>query len=460
MKKSIWIILHPGIAALFVTALGCGAVRTNDGPDAQGPLPNPDALKPDALEPDAPAVPSCTPGVALCNADGLTLETCDASGVAHPTDTCLLSCVADSGVVPAHCEHIVPPYLPNVCDTAATTASVSLTGGTIDPGLDASCTTIVSQTNGPDICVVRADTITISGSVAIAQGSGEPDRAIAFVADHDLIVSGTSSLDLSAHGASSGPGAYGASGVPGSSSSGGGGAGSFTQGGNGGNDTNGDGGAGGALISPPLAVLSGGPSAGSCTGISCSEAHHDFGGGGGGGVMLASCVGTVTVSGVVNAAGGGGEGAQFEIITDTILPPDGGGAGGNVVIAGASVNVTGSVYANGGGGGGGCNDQTGVGPCPGGNGEDGQASLIAASGGASGVSNGAPGTGASGGQGGFGTNAPTIGLASGDIPSGPGGGGGGAAGHLQVYAPQGSTPSINPAQASPPFDPTLAIPTR
>ncbi len=428
-------------ALLLVTALGCGNVIAKSKPDAQQAGSDGNV--------DVGPSNQCMPNTLLCSVDGKTLEMCDATGNPQPMTTCSLSCVDATSAAPAHCAHIVAPYVADACDTPATTASVNLAGGTIDPGLDASCAMIV-QTSGAGVCIVRADTITIANTVIAGPTGGEPNRVLALVADHDLVLSGT--VDLSAHGGSPGPGGgVVSSGVPGASTSGGGGAGSFTAGGNGANDTNGDGGAGGAAIAEPQVLLSGGPSAASCSGTACLT-QHTFGGGGGGGLMLASCLGTVTVSGEVNAAGGGGQGARLNSAGTTILPPQGGGAGGTVVIAGVGVNVTGSLFANGGGGGGGCNGQT-TGLCPGGNGSDGQAIVMAASGGTA-------GTGATGGNGGFGSTPPGVGVASGEIPAGPGGGGGGAAGHLLVYAPQGVTPTLTPIQVSPPFDPQLTVTTR
>jgi hypothetical protein len=392
----------------------------------------------------------CAPNAPVCFGDGKTLAMCDATGLPQLITTCSLSCVDATATAPARCAHIVPPYLPNVCDALATSSSVSLTGGTIDPGLDASCTAIVSQANGPDICVVRADTISIANTVIVAGASGvEPNRAIAFVADHDLVISGT--IDLSAHGFASGPGGGAVpSGVPGAGTSGGGGAGAFTAGGAGANDVNGDGGLGGAATLSPLAVLMGGARAASCSGA-CTDTHFVFGGGGGGALALVSCQGRVTLSGTVISSGGGGQGARTNVQGTQILAPQGGGAGGNVVIAGVGVIVTGSLFANGGGGGGGCNNQA-SGACPGGDGGDGLASLNAASGGTA-------GTFARGGVGGVGTMPPGVGLAGENLSAGPGGGGGGAAGHFQVYAPQGTTPTITPVLASPPFDPLLTIAT-
>jgi hypothetical protein len=387
----------------------------------------------------------CAPNAPVCEADGRTLDMCDATGIPQAIETCALGCVT------AHCASIVPPYLPDVCDASAITATTTFSGGTIDPGLDMTCAAIVPQAGGPDVCVIRSGTISISGTLVVAGPTGsEPSRPIAFVADHDLSVDGT--IVLSAIGPS--PGAGGSvisSGVPGAISKGGGGAGSFTAGGNGADGNGGTGGLGGAAIAPPISIFAGGAGAGSCIGNQCTRAGtYTFGGGGGGGIFLVSCRGAVSVAGGVIASGGGGQGARLGV--SAILPPSGGGAGGNVVIAGASVSVTGSFFANGGGGGGSCNNQVST-PCPGGDGGDGQSSTNVASGGTS--SSNSPG-----GDGGTGVSIPGNGTTSGNIPPGPGGAGGGAAGHFQIYVPQGVTSTIAPAAASPTFDPTIVVQTR
>src|SRR5512146_3038320 len=60
--------------------------------------------------------------------------------------------------------YLSPVWLPGVCDVqAATGAFVSDSAVVLNTDIDGNCTGgVVAQTNGPDICVVRADTIAIS----------------------------------------------------------------------------------------------------------------------------------------------------------------------------------------------------------------------------------------------------------------------------------------------------------
>src|SRR5262249_20286672 len=143
------------LALLLVAALGCGKVATKQQPDAppgsaDAPPGSADAPPGSAdARPGTPdSAPQCVPSTLACNADGKTLEQSDAPAPLQPMETCALACVDATSTTPARCAHIVAPYLPDVCDTPATTASVDLAGGTLDPGLDASCTMIVSQTGG------------------------------------------------------------------------------------------------------------------------------------------------------------------------------------------------------------------------------------------------------------------------------------------------------------------------
>jgi hypothetical protein len=204
-------------------------------------------------------------------------------------------------------------------------------------------------------------------------------------------------------------------------------AGFATPGGNGG-DTQTDGGAqnGGAQLADPLSgVFIGGPAAN---------------GGGGGGVMLISCRGAVKIGGLVSLGGGGGASGY---IGGFCFPGTGGGAGGNLLVQGMSVLITGSLFANGGGGGAGCVPSTQA--TAGQHGQDGPLSnTVAATGGLA-----IAGAG-NGGAGGIGPNIPGDGRRStvaGDHP----GGGGGSVGWLQVGTPNGVTPMLTPAAASPPI---------
>src|SRR5512146_2976152 len=220
------------------------------------------------------------------------------------------------------------------------TAFVSDSAVVLNTDVDGNCTGgVVAQTNGPDICVVRADTIAISASMTVTGL-----RALAFVADHSLQVNGT--IAIAAHGAQSGPGGgYRVSGVAPTFASGGGGAGFAADGGAGGaNGGTGNGSAGGAAIDPlSLAVFEGGPRAAPNAGGAFDFVDPD-GGGGGGALLLIACRGSVTTTGVINAGGGGGEAAHDTVAGGTIqqsMSAGGGGAGGYVVIEGLTLDIGG-----------------------------------------------------------------------------------------------------------------------
>ena len=476
-----------------LVAAACGSVEEDpvDGPiggpaDAAPPTADADPNAPDATPPpDAPPPPPdavvCTPNAflacsdastaQLCNAtgdgfvdqscgapgcngtagrcndcvpsstacDGAVVERCDADGLALPDETCTLSCVD----APApHCAYISPKYLPDICDQLATEPTFTVASSvTLDTSLDSNCTGGIVTQSGPPICVVRAGTIAINAPLTVTG-----TRALALVADTSLTI--TSTLDVSANAATSGPGGgFRVSGAQADANIGGGGAG-FRQGGaSGGSTTTAGGGGAGGPAFDPLAItgLTGGarpavPSFG--IGVS--------GGGGGGAATFIACRGTVSVSGLIDAGGGGGRPGFDQIIGGPIsmLGAGGGGSGGYVVIQGVGVSVTGRLFANGGGGGGG-----GISDTSGNPGGDAQRSSTAVAGGGS----AAGGQGGAGGSGGIGAAGPNSGLAgSGGSP----GGGGGGTGRFQVYTPASVGPTINPLDVSPPFEPSLTVMTR
>lgn len=382
----------------------------------------------------------CQPSMSVCGTDG-ELHDCDAEGHDTPTP-CAAGCID----APApHCAYLSPNYLPNVCDVAGQGALNITSSQMLDTSLDATCNGgIVPQTGGPDICVVRYATMSVSGMATLrvaasVQHMSARNRPIAFVVDGDLVIDGT--LDGAAIGfrsstRSSGPGGgYVSSGGNDLSAGGLGGAGFATHGGDGGSPTA-DGGAqnGGVQLPNPttMSVFAGGPEASA---------------GGGGGVMLVSCRGTVSISGVVSLGGGGG--LSGNIASNVCVPGGGGGAGGNLLVEGVNVNITGSLFANGGGGGAGCVPTTQMTLDQ--DGEDGQLSDIASASGGGAVS----GAG-SGGAGGLQTNAPGDGrrsTVSGDYP----GGGGGSVGWLQVGTPAAIAPTVMPAHASPPIQSSVTV---
>jgi len=384
---------------------------------------------------DAKRCNECEPSAASCASNGMTIQRCGADGTPLPDETCSLACNGKD-----HCPYISPKWAPDVCDQVAMAASLDVQADmTLDTSIDGNCTGgIIAQSNGPEICVARYGTITIGAKLAVT-GS----RAIAFVSDGALQITGT--LDVSANGSTNGPG--GGTLVAGSDAQegiGGGGAGFRNAGAAGGDNTGGQGGggAGGAIVDPlTRTALLGGTRSGTSVAT----------GGGGGAAMLISCRGGVTVaaSGVIDAGGGGGGGGRdvLQGFVTRFYGGWGGGSGGYVVLQGTQVSILGSLYANGGGGGGGCDTDD----CIGIRGEDGLPTLASGSGGGT-----ATGAGGAGGKGGVNILVPTYGSDSTISP----GGGGASLGRFQVYAPSGITPMLAPVVSSPPMEPALTITTR
>lgn len=396
---------------------------------------------------------ACVAGTLGCSADSTTLDQCGSDGLVSQSDACAAGCTAGAtSSDPDRCKHIQPVWLPGACDALATAQQASLGSATLDTTQDASCTGGIIQSGSTNICVVRATNIDI-GDLKVTG-----TRAIAFVADDELTVSGA--LDVSADGTTSGPG-VGALGVGGTSSAsykGAGGAGFAEQGGAGGGDETGTqaGLPGGSITDRPTTMpFAGGAPGGtsSCGGTTlCRALGLDFGGGGGGGgALLVSCYGTVSVTGVVDAGGGGGAagGDHFPGSGNAQGGGAGGGAGGFVVFEGVHVSITGKLYANGGGGGGACGSDD----CRGNPGMDGQRSTTSAPGGDS------PGNTCAGGIGGSQLQPPGTGEKTFSSASAGAGGGGGSVGRFEIYTPAGIAATITPAEASPNPDPDATVPT-
>lgn len=377
---------------------------------------------------------ACAVDTAACSGDAL--KTCGPDGLVASSEKCALGCVEAPN---PHCRYLQPKYLPDVCDTPASSASLIVSSsGTLDTNLSASCNGgVVVQTGGPEICVVRYGAISLQQGVSLVASGA---RALAMVSDQDLSIDGF--LDVSAEGFDSGPGGGTLrSGGFGASPNGSGGAGFKTAGGSGGSSTmnGGAGNAGAALADPAaLTVLVGGPQ---------SAPDPWVIGGGGGAATLVSCRGTVLVNGEIHAGGGGGDGGN--VFFGTVLGGSGGGAGGNVVLQGAAVAVTGKLFANGGSGGAGKPSDAAKGA----KGYEGERAAIVATGALATSGEGA------GGDGGAGTTLPGSGGRL-TIAGASAGGGGGSVGYFQSYTPAGVTPTLTPSAASPAPQPNGTIPTR
>jgi hypothetical protein len=388
----------------------------------------------------------CVPDTASCGTNAV--DHCGPDGMPAAPETCIAGC---TDAPAAHCTYLQPNYaaLADVCDALAMMPTLDITTNqTLDTGSMLVCTGgVLTQTSGPPICVLRYGAITVqAGRTLTFTGP----RAVALVADTAITVDGT--IDVSANGATNGPGGGTiTSGGRSNTSVGGGGAGFRHAGGAGGSDTaNGGGATGGAASTNPADLVSfiGGPRPQIPITLDAAP------GGGGGALTLIACRGTVNVSamGLIDAGGGGGTGG-FDQIAGTqiaVTSAAGGGAGGNVVLQGLRVTVTGQVYANGGAGGGGTSSND---PAVGAAGEDGRRSTTPALGGAP------SGSGGGGGNGGVGATVPAVGLMP-PVAGGTPGGGGASAGFLQTYTPMGVAPTLTPQTASPAFQPNRFAQTR
>jgi len=407
-------------------------------------------------EPGTCIAVSCTPGTIKACRDEMAV-TCTDDGAGYALQSCDLGC-ADAPQ--PHCRYLQPKYVPDVCDTQATNDLVITSSGTIDPNVDTTCSGGVFPQGAAALCIVRAKTITVesSASLKIAGGAGMASRAIAFVADDAMTVSGT--LDASGHMGMNGPGG-------GTYISGGigsvnnnviavqGGAGGATNGGAGATSGSAasDGGAmnGGAAVLHP-ALLASFVGGGSSPRYDAATSFDTAYGGGGGAVMLISCRGKVSVDGMLNVGGGGGMGG---VVPTGSFPvpyvPYAGGAGGYVVLQGRNVSVTGQVFANGGGGGQGWQPTQGSYGLPG---ADGSVSDTAPALGGNAL--GGAGLGGNGGWIGF---HPDVGHRATAAGGGPGAGGG-SVGFLQTYTPMGTDPTLTPSHVSPAFQPNGTVELR
>jgi hypothetical protein len=266
--------------------------------------------------------------------------------------------------------------------------------GSIDTSSDARCA-MFTQTNGPELCIISGDTVTVSGATTVVGA-----RPLVLEAATTLQVDAT--LDASTvTGGQIGAAAQAiscASDAPlGKNGAGGGSFGSV----------GGDGGTGspaGPVITPTIVR-------GGCAGG--GDGFFVIGGDAGGAVYLQagmriaiSSTGAVFASGAGGVAGGGQSGAG------------GGGSGGMIGLDAPTIDVVGIVAANGGGGGKG--GDANAGSVPGESGHDG--STLQYSTPASGGTQGATG----GGRGGDGAAAELVAQGGvGAIANGAGGGGGG-----------------------------------
>ena len=299
----------------------------------------------------------------------------------------------------------------NIC---LTTVPVSPMNLPITINTDTGCTQVVTQTTGPDLCVVAATTITVGGATH-ATGA----RALVLVATEAIDVQ--NELDASSTAAAPGAAANSAActvAQAGADDTGGGaggaGGGFQAKGGDGGRGDENNNGAptgkaagGTAGASQTTAIIRGGCKGGDG---GTAGAQRGVGANGGGAVyLIAGTSITVGTNGGVYAAGGGG------LFGNNCDGGGGGGSGGMIGFDAPTITNSGKVAANGGGGGGGGGSGTAGGA--GGDGTTINYNMRAAAG-TAGAGNAGPG-----GQGSAIGN--TTGAVGGNGDCGGGGGGGG-----------------------------------
>lgn len=342
----------------------------------------------------------------------------------------------DGNIMPADASVCFGTSPVTICLENAPNAPLAISSPTM---LNTENSSVCAQVkDGGPYCVLAGTAISIAAPLR-ATGI----RPLVLVASESISITAYGVIDVGSHlGATpeTGAGADPTNCAPGTSSGpgGGGAGGSFTgRGGNGGSKpTSGpsNGGVSG-IVATITNELRGG-----CPGQNAQGTTARVGGHGGGIVHLIAG-GTITVSGVINAAGEGGSGGGINAVCSSNNVDFGGGGGGAGGMIGFDApNVTGSnlILANGGGGGGGgaCGSGT---LFVGGFGED-PTSVTAARG--SGDVGGGPG--------GNGSSAVVAGAGVAGDNYGYGGGGGGGGGAGLVKAP----PTANLGmQVSPPPTP-------
>ncbi|MFO0586909.1 MAG: hypothetical protein U0441_05195 [Polyangiaceae bacterium] len=267
----------------------------------------------------------CAPATGCSNPNKPNGAACDDNNLCTQTDACQSgACVGANPVVcggsqmcigGACLDTFAPSNLdPLTCQSPGATDLIVAVGNVTTLSTDSGCDVVKTQVGAPDICVHKYAHVAIHGTL---KASGA--RVLAIVATTDMVIDGL--VDVSAQWEVNGPGHAAIYGGGYGTASGSGAP---------------------AFGTPELIPISGGSPGDDQTGgmFGCTNK----GGGGGGGLELVSC-GNVSISGTINAGGGGG--------TCSLYIGKNGGSGGAVLIEGLTVTISGGVYANGGGGGGG-----------------------------------------------------------------------------------------------------------
>ena len=252
--------------------------------------------------------------------------------------------VADGGPIDARPDAnlCVSGGLATFCLMIQPTNPVTIDTPTFDTSTANNCTQIVSQTGGPELCVIAGDQITVN-NVVVVTGA----RPLVLFAIDSITISGT--LDLSSKRSPARVGAAGNAGTTlcgtptaaGANATGGGGGAGGTFGGRGGNGGTGNGGTGTRGVSAPIGTLT--LVHGGCPGSKGGNTGGGLAGAGGGAVYMIAG-NQILVEGNVFAAGAGGSAT-----TAVYSGGGGGGSGGLIGFQAPMVSVTGIVSANGGG---------------------------------------------------------------------------------------------------------------
>ncbi len=328
-----------------------------------------------------------------------------------------------------------PQGLFQTCLTAPLDGPLFLSG-IFDTTNDSRCRQVVQSTGRP-VCVIAAESVTVSTAVVV-RGA----RPLVLIAGDFIQIDAP--VDGSSTAGRSGPGAKGlgecdTDGNGGNSAMGGAGGSGGTFGYRGGAAQHG----GGVFTtahpaSVPVALLDvRGGCVGYTAGISSNVVSTAAKGGAGGGAiyLIAGNRITVSASGKVNASGAGGQGGPIR------GGGGGGGGGGLFAFDAPKVTLDGAVFARGGGGGSGGSDMT-----EGNRGSE----PAAAAGSTTGGTTATPGSGSGPGWPGCGgPNGTTGGNTDGTAATAGGGGGGGACGYIFVYAENkvvsaATSPAIQP----------------
>ena len=273
-------------------------------------------------------------------------------------------CVGDEPPIDAAVDSSIdtpPGYIPdarqcfgtpvNVCLTVLGTGPRNLTGAI---STDTGCDQIELQAGGPELCIVRGETITVGAvratgarplvivatstitiSGALDVSSGRTGTAGAAANAAVCVVAGNGENDAGG-GAGAGGGGFGAAG---------GSAGKADTNDSAGNDGDSNGGAGGSML---LSTFVRGGCKGGKGGNGSGGNMGGQGSNGGGAVyLIAGTSITVATGGSINAGGGGGNSS------DNGSGGGGGGSGGMIGLDAPALVISGAVTANGGGGGGG-----------------------------------------------------------------------------------------------------------